>query len=151
LFQVGTPAAASSRQPESSIQHPAEYLPCSSLALFPFSGPYFSVTSTKACTNTFTFLLFYLGTALSSSPLLQLLRHTALLPTPWATSQTFLPLPSSGSHPAPHHRPTHFPTAAETVSAGSHGTPAMRAKPILLRFERTKCESTCGNKEEFKK
>lgn len=102
--QVGSPAAASSRQPESSTLPLGEHLPCSSLALCPFSGPYLFVMSTKACTDAFTFLLLYLGIAVSSSVFLQLPRHTSLLPTLWATSQALLP--SSDPHTAdPHPSP----------------------------------------------
>lgn len=131
--QEGTPAAASFGQPESSTLHLDEYPSCSSLALFPFSGPYLSVMSTKACTDAFTFLLFYLGIAESPFPLLQLLKLTALLPTPWAKSQTFLLFSLLR---LPHRRSAPFPAAGETVGSGSHGTPALWAKLFLLHFER---------------
>lgn len=64
------------------VQHPAPGwvpalpFPCT----FPFHRP-LTVMSTEACTDAFTFLLFCLGITVSSSPLLQLLRHAALLPT----------------------------------------------------------------------
>lgn len=51
------------RQPNFSILSLGEYLPCSSLALLLFSQFYFSIMSTKACTDMFTFLFFYLVAA----------------------------------------------------------------------------------------
>lgn len=129
--QVGTPAAASSRQPESSILPLGEYLPCSSLALFPFSGLYlchvhqsvhwslhFSGLPPKGC-----------SVFLCSPPAPE--AHSS---APYTAGHKPSSSPPSFLWP-PHCRPTPFPTAGETVSAGSHGTPALWIKLILLHFK----------------
>lgn len=128
--QEGTPAAASFGQPESSTLHLDEYLSCSSLALFPFSGPYLSAMSTKACTDAFTLLPRDCWVSLSSPPATE--AHSSA-PYTMGKKPNFSPLSLLR---LPHRRSAPFPAAGETVGSGSHGTPALWAKLFLLHFER---------------